>query len=186
MRDELSEARRAAAELRRLQEAAAGLPELEAQAAADARRARAEDELSAAEDAALRVLERARPALRRWGEEYRAWVEAGLQLVQELNAVERELVPALTAACDAAVMFAPPSEPGGEEARALRAVNAELRRLGAGADAYELEPLPPVDAKQYPWAALQMELVPRFVRRIFHPALGARNILQPRVMPTVG
>ena len=185
MRDELSEARRAAAELRRLQEAAAGLPELEAQAAADARRARAEDELSAAEDAALRVLERARPALRRWGEEYRAWVEAGLQLVQELQAVERELVPALTAACEAAVMFAPPSEPGGEEARALRAMGAELRRLGAGADALELEPLPEVDAKRYPWAALQMELVPRFVRRIFHPALGARSILQPRVIPSM-
>lgn len=132
MSDELSEARRAAAELRRLQEAARELPQLEAEAAADARRAEAVGELGAA------------------------------------------------------VMFAPPSEPGGEEARALRAVNAELRRLGAGADAYELEPLPPVDAKQYPWAALQMELVPRFVRRIFHPALGARNILQPRVMPTVG
>lgn len=174
---ELEESRRAAAELWRLQQAAAALPELEAQAEADARYNRAVAEREAAEAAAGQELTRARDALSGWRAEYSDWLRAGWALVGRLHAIEDPLLPALERACNTAMLFAPPSEPGGEQARALRAVNGELKRLGGYAP--ELEPFPDLSGADE-WTKLQVDTLLRFFRELYRPERGASIIMRPR------
>lgn len=154
----------------------ARLPQLEAEAAQDARTAAAAGRLARSETAARMGVETAEPVIAEWRAWFIGWAKEGWAKILELQPTEQSLwrdLSALAGAAASSIMATGIDDSGAGLApvEVDREVNAALDRVGALSE--DLWPLP--EMRGNPWAEEIKSVMLRFLGTIYSPAQRCRQ-----------